>query len=70
MPAAFERRVDEFGLSVATAKVLASAGLETIGQLCQRTESDLLKIDGVGRAGLREVKELLADLGLSLRMRL
>lgn len=68
-PAGFERSLDELEMSVSSANVLRKAGFQTVGDLCQRTESELLKMDGFGRKSLKEVKELLAALGLSLGMR-
>lgn len=65
----FDRSVDEFEVSVATANVFQHMGLKTIGDLCQKTEADLLKTKGVTRKTLKEVKELLAEMGLSLGMR-
>lgn len=64
------RRVDELELSVMTAQALMNAKIETISALVQKTEADLLKTRGFGRKSLQEVKEILAELGLSLGMRL
>ncbi|MBL8920379.1 MAG: hypothetical protein JNJ54_16040 [Myxococcaceae bacterium] len=63
------RSLDELECSVRTANVLATMGLQTVGDLCQRTEADLLKMNGFSRQSLKEVKELLSELGLSLGMR-
>jgi hypothetical protein len=62
------RSLDELELSVASSNALRRLQLVTIGDLCRCTEADLLKTDGFGRKSLKEVKELLADLGLSLGM--
>jgi len=64
------RRTDELELSVMTAQALMNAKIETIGALVQKTEAELLKTRGFGRKSLQEVKEILAELGLSLGMRL
>lgn len=64
------RRIDELELSVMTVQALMNAKLETIADLVQRTEADLLKSRGFGRQSLQEVKEILGELGLSLGMRL
>ena len=53
-----------------TAQALLNAKIETIGALVQRTESELLKTRGFGRKSLQEVKDILAEMGLSLGMRL
>jgi hypothetical protein len=63
------RSIDELELSVATSNVLRRLELKNVADLCRRTEAELLKMDGFGRKSLKEVKELLADLGLSLGMR-
>ncbi len=65
----FSRRVDELELSVSSANALQRANLETIGHLCERTEAELLKMDNFGRKNLKEVKEILANMGLTLGMR-
>ena len=66
---ALDRRIDELELSVSTYGVLDRAGLQTIADLCGRTEPELLKLRGFGRKHLAELKQILADLGLSLGMR-
>ncbi|MBZ5710220.1 DNA-directed RNA polymerase subunit alpha C-terminal domain-containing protein [Nannocystis pusilla] len=63
-----DRRIDELELSVATARALDRAGLRTLGELCRRTEAELLEMQGFGGKQLAEVKQILADLGLSLGM--
>jgi hypothetical protein len=65
----FERRLDELELTTAVARALYEAGITTVGELCQNTESSLLKLRGISRKGLKEVKQILASLGLSLGMR-
>jgi len=61
--------VQELDLSVRANNCLESAKVETVGQLVQYQESDLLKIRSFGKTSLREVKRKLADLGLSLGMK-
>jgi hypothetical protein len=63
-------RVEELELSVRTANCLQNAQITTIRELVQRTEMDLLKSKNFGRKSLLEVKEILANMGLSLGMRL
>ncbi|MBL8938777.1 MAG: hypothetical protein JNM69_29725 [Archangium sp.] len=65
----FDRSVDELEVSVSTANVFQNAGIKTVGDLCQKTEADLLKTKGFTRKNLKEVKELLAEMGLTLGMR-
>lgn len=66
----FSMSISELDLSVRSANCLASENIETIGELVQRTEPDLLKVRNFGKTSLREVKKKLADLGLSLGMNL
>ncbi|UCF69334.1 MAG: DNA-directed RNA polymerase subunit alpha [Acidobacteriota bacterium] len=65
-----DRSIDELDLSVRSYNCLKNAGLETIRDLVQKTEAELLKTKNFGRKSLNEIKELLADMGLSLGMRL
>lgn len=60
--------VHELELSVRANNCLESAKVETVGQLCNMTESELLQIRSFGKTSLREVKRKLEDLGLSLGM--
>lgn len=47
---------------------LTQAGITTVGQLCSRSANDLLRTPNLGQKCLREIKEVLANLGLSLGM--
>ncbi len=60
--------VDELELSVRSANCLRNANITKIYQLVERTEAEMLKTKNFGRKSLNEIKELLADLGLSLGM--
>jgi DNA-directed RNA polymerase subunit alpha len=64
------RHVDELELSVRSANCLKNAGIELIGELAQKTEAEMLKTKNFGRKSLNEVKEVLAELGLSFGMKL
>jgi DNA-directed RNA polymerase subunit alpha len=64
------RSVDELELSVRSANCLQNANIKTIGDLVQRSESEMLKTKNFGRKSLKEIKELLAEMGLSLGMKL
>jgi DNA-directed RNA polymerase subunit alpha len=57
-------------LSVRAANCLESARVETVGQLIQQAEGDLLRLRSFGRTSLREVKKKLEELGLDLNMEL
>ncbi len=56
-------------LSVRSANCLQNADIQLIGELVQRTESEMLKTKNFGRKSLREIKEKLGELGLSLGMK-
>ena len=64
------RSVDELELSVRSANCLQQANIRTIGDLVQRTEAEMLKTKNFGRKSLKEIKEILAEMGLSLGMKL
>lgn len=64
------RSVDELELSVRSANCLQNANIRTIGDLVQRTEAEMLKTKNFGRKSLKEIKEILAEMGLSLGLRL
>jgi DNA-directed RNA polymerase subunit alpha len=60
--------VQELDLSVRANNCLESAKIQTVRDLVQKTDQDLLKVRSFGKTSLREVKRRLADLGLSLGM--
>jgi len=64
------RSVDELELSVRSANCLQNANITLIGELVQRTEQDMLKTKNFGRKSLKEIKEILSTMGLSLGMKL
>jgi DNA-directed RNA polymerase subunit alpha len=64
------RPVEGLPISVRAFNGLQNADIKYIGELVQRTEQDMLKIKNFGRKSLNEIKEVLADMGLSLGMRL
>ena len=64
------RSVDELELSVRSANCLQNANIRYIGELVQRTEVEMLKTKNFGRKSLKEIKEILAEMGLSLGMKL
>ena len=61
--------IQELELSVRASNCLESVKVETVRQLVQMTEADLLKIRSFGKTSLREIKRKLADIGLSLGMK-
>jgi DNA-directed RNA polymerase subunit alpha len=64
------RTVEELELSVRSANCLANANIRLIGDLVQRTESEMLKTKNFGRKSLKEIKEILGEMGLSLGLKL
>lgn len=64
------RPIEELNFSVRSANCLQSADLRYVGELVQRTESDLLKTKNFGRKSLNEIKDALTSMGLELGMRL
>lgn len=64
------RPVSELELSVRSINCLQNAKIETIGELVQKTEAEMLKTKNFGRKSLTEIKQILAGMGLSLGMRL
>ena len=65
-----DKSVDELELIVRSANCLQNANIRYIGELVQKTESEMLKTKNFGRKSLKEIKEILAEMGLSLGMKL
>ncbi len=61
------RGINELDLSVRSRKALALLGVATIGDLCLKTEAELMGIKNFGSTSLVEIKSKLAEVGLSLR---
>jgi DNA-directed RNA polymerase subunit alpha len=64
------RSVEELELSVRSYNCLKNAQIQTIGELVQKTEQEMLKTKNFGRKSLNEIKTILATMGLSLGMRI
>jgi DNA-directed RNA polymerase subunit alpha len=64
------RSVEELELSVRSYNCLKNANISTIGELIQKTEAEMLKTKNFGRKSLNEIKEILAQMGLSLGMKI
>ncbi len=62
------RRVDELELSVRSANCLQNANIRFIGELVQRSESEMLRTKNFGRKSLNEIKEILTEMHLGLGM--
>ena len=60
------RKVDDLELTVRSANCLKAEGIERVGDLIQRTETDLLRTPNLGKKSLTEIKAVLAERGLKL----
>lgn len=60
--------VNEIELSVRAANCLNNANITTVGELAQKTESEMLKYRNFGKKSLNEIKQKLSELGLALGM--
>lgn len=65
--ATLSKPVNELELSVRARKALAMLGIVTLGDLCMRTEAELMGVKNFGMTSLMEIKEKLAENNLSLR---
>jgi DNA-directed RNA polymerase subunit alpha len=64
------RSVDELELSVRSYNCLKNADIKSIGDLVTKTEAEMLKTKNFGRKSLNEIKDILAEMGLSLGMQI
>src|SRR5271170_4427624 len=64
------RSVEELELSVRSYNCLKNANIQTIGELVQKSEAEMLKTKNFGRKSLNEIKEILNNMGLSLGMKI
>lgn len=62
-----EMSIDELELSVRSYNCLKRAGIQTVMELTQKTEEDMMKVRNLGKKSLKEVKEKLMAIGLSFR---
>jgi len=63
------RSVEELELSVRSYNCLKNANIQTIGDLVQKSEAEMLRTKNFGRKSLNEIKEILGGLGLGFGMR-
>lgn len=64
------RHVEDLELSVRSANCLKNAGINSIGELVQKTEAEMLKTKNFGRKSLSEIKDILTECGLTFGMKL
>lgn len=62
-----ERTIEELDLSVRSYNCLKRAGINTVYDLTEKSEPEMMKVRNLGRKSLEEVKVKLADLGLGLK---
>lgn len=60
-------KVEELDLSTRTINTLTEGGVKTVGGLVKKTEVGLKELEGMGDAGIKEIKKALTKLGLSLK---
>jgi DNA-directed RNA polymerase subunit alpha len=60
-------RIDSIELSTRTLNALSEASIRTVGGLVKKTESDLLDLEGIGKKGVEEIKDMLNGFGLALQ---
>jgi DNA-directed RNA polymerase subunit alpha len=64
------KTVDELELSVRSANCLANANIRYIGELVQKSEQEMLNTKNFGRKSLKEIRDVLSDMGLGLGMKI
>jgi len=64
-----DKSIEELELSVRSFNCLEAAGIKTIRDLVQKSESEMLKYRNFGRKSLTEIKNILKEMGLSFNMR-
>ncbi len=61
-----EKPIEDLDLSVRSYNCLKRAGIHTIGELIEKTEEDMMKVRNLGKKSLKEVKQKLEEMNLSL----
>lgn len=61
-----EMQIEDLDLSVRSYNCLKRAGIHTVDELTQKTEEDMMKVRNLGKKSLKEVKQKLEELNLSL----
>jgi DNA-directed RNA polymerase subunit alpha len=59
--------IEDLELSVRSYNCLKRAGIQTVEELTQKTEEDMIKVRNLGKKSLKEVKEVLASYGLGFK---
>ena len=59
--------IEDLDLSVRSYNCLKRAGIQTVEELTQRTEDEMMRVRNLGKKSLKEVKDKLYDLGLNFK---
>ena len=59
--------IEDLDLSVRSYNCLKRAGIQTVEELTQRTEDEMMRVKNLGKKSLKEVKDKIYDLGLSFK---
>ena len=62
-----DRKIEDLDLSVRSYNCLKRANINTVGELTQKTEEEMMKVRNLGRKSLKEVVQKLRDIGLDLK---
>lgn len=60
-------RIENLNFSTRTSNALLGANVRTVGGLARKKEEDLLDVDGLGPKGIQEIKQVLGNLGITLK---
>lgn len=62
-----EKKIEELDLSVRSYNCLKRAGINTVGELTQKTAEEMMRVRNLGRKSLKEVSQKLHEIGLDLK---
>ena len=62
-----EKKIEDLDLSVRSYNCLKRAGINTVGELTQKSEEEMMRVRNLGRKSLKEVIQKLREIGLDLR---
>ena len=60
--------IEDLDLSVRSYNCLKRAGIQTVDELTQRSEDEMMRVRNLGKKSLKEVKEKLIDMGLGFKV--
>ena len=59
--------IEDLDLSVRSYNCLKRAGIQTVDELTQKTEDEMMRVRNLGKKSLKEVKDKLTELGLGFK---